>query len=104
MKASVAALALVAGIVAFNFVDDLFSKQAETEAELATNQGDAAIQSGRDAVETVGAVNERIVERFHTTERTIQEVENAKDIDSAHAAGIDGLCVGFGVCPQDPVQ
>lgn len=105
LKAASIALAVLGAVLVWNFVDDYFSKEAETRAELSENQADAALESGKDAVDTIGRVNERITERFHTTERIINEVENAEDFDSAHAIGIDGLCnITTNLCPQDPMQ
>ena len=104
VKLAILALVAVLGFLAFNFVDDLFSKEAETKAELAQNQSDAAIQSGQDAVNTVTNQYTREIERYETVKTIEKEVNNAQDFDSAHAAGSNGLCVNFGVCSEDPVQ
>ena len=100
VKMIVIAVALVLGLLAFNFAQDLFSKKNEVRAELSEKQTEAAIQSGENAVNTVTNNYTREVIRNETV-RTIQnEVNNAQDFDSAHRAGADGLCLNFGICSE----
>ncbi len=87
--------------LAYNFVDDWFSKDDEVRAELSENQAEVAIESGVDTVTTVTNQYEREIERTETV-RVIQgRVNEAPDFDSAHAAGADGLCQNYSVCPED---
>ena len=72
-------------------------KRAQTEAELNANRGDAAIESGRDAVNTVGnrAAAEDAIDR--TTQENSDAIRSAEGADdrvnpSVHNAGVDGLC------------
>lgn len=103
---------LVIGVVivafaflAWNFVDDYFSKDDEVKAEIATNQTDAAIASGKDTVTTINNQHTREIIRTDTV-RTVQgKVNEAPDAHSAHTAGVDGLCVvSPDLCPEDGVQ
>lgn len=103
-KLVILAIVGVLGFVAFNFVDDLFSKEEEVAAEVNEERADAAIESGEDAVNTVTNVHTKEVERYETVRTITKEVNDAQDFDSAHDAGANGLCVGFGVCPDDDVQ
>jgi hypothetical protein len=98
------AITAVLLLVAYNFVDDLFSKEDEVRAELSENQADAAIESGVDAVNTVTTQHTREVERHETVRIIEREVNDAKDFDSAHDAGSRGLCDHFGVCSEERMQ
>jgi type 1 glutamine amidotransferase len=90
--------------LAYNFVDDFFSKEDEVKAEISQNQADAAVESGKDAVNTVTNQYTKEIERTETVRVIQNEVNNAKDFHSAHAAGASGLCDNFGVCSQEQVQ
>lgn len=103
-KVVVVILAALFIFLAYNFVDDLFSKGDETSAELSENQAEAAVESGRDAVNTVTNQYTREVERTETVRVIQNEVNNAQDFHSAHTAGASGLCVNFGICSEDQVQ
>lgn len=104
LKLAILALVAALGFVAYTFVDDLFSKEAETKAEISENQAEAAIESGQDAVNTVTNTYTKEIERRETVRTITNEVNNAQDFDSAHAAGSRGLCDGFGVCAEDALQ
>lgn len=103
-KAGVVAFAILFAFLAYNFVDDFFSAGTERMNEVVENQSEAAIESGQDAVNTVTNQYTREIERTHTVERIIDEVNNAEDISAAHDAGSRGLCLNFGICAEDPVQ
>ena len=90
-------LVAIALIWAFTFVRGLIVGSAEVEAELATNQADAAIESGQDAVETVGQNNEQAENTEDKVEGIQNDVNQAPDSDSADRAGRNGLCVQFGI-------
>jgi len=98
------AVVAVAGLLVYNFVDDLMTKDKEVAAEVAEERNDAAIESGQDAVNTVTEINRREVERYETVRTIEKEVNNAQDFGSAHDAGARGLCVNFGVCSDDDMQ
>lgn len=93
----VGAVAIVL-IVAFFSVRAWFIGDSKIEARVATEQAGAAIESGQDAVETVGQNQDKA----HETEGKVEGVQNnvnaANDTDTADRAGRDGLCVQFGVC------
>jgi hypothetical protein len=99
----VAALALFI-FLAYNFVDDLFSKEDEVRAELSENQAEAAVESGKDAVSTITIQNTRETERIETVRVIQNEVNNAQDFTTAHDAGSYGLCNSFGVCSEEQMQ
>lgn len=103
-KIVVVVLAALFIFLAYNFVDDLFSKDDEVRAELSENQTEAAVESGQDAVNTVTNQYTREVERTETVRVIQNEVNNAQDFHSAHAAGANGLCNNFGICAQEQVQ
>lgn len=88
--------------LAWNFVDDYFSKDDEVRAELSENQTEAAVESGKDTVTTINNQHTREIQRTETV-RVIQgQVNEAPDAHAAHTAGIDGLCVvSPDLCPQD---
>lgn len=87
--------------LAWNFVDDYFSKDDEVRAELSQNQAEAAVESGRDTVTTINNQHTREIQRTETV-RVIQgKVNEAPDAHAAHSAGIDGLCVvSPDLCPK----
>lgn len=92
-KLALGVAAVVFIFLAYNFVDDYFSKEAETKAELSEKQTEAAIQSGKDTVTTINNQHTREIERVETV-RVIQgKVNEAPDAHAAHTAGLDGLCV-----------
>lgn len=64
--------------LAYNFVDDFFSKDDEVRAELSENQTEAAVESGQDAVNTVTNQYTREVERTETVRVIQNEVNNAQ--------------------------
>lgn len=92
----VAALALT--VWAFTFVRGLFVGDLDTQAKLGTEQADAAIESGTDAVETIGNAGKR----DDTIDGKVKGIDNAIDqADDAGAADADlreRLCSEFGAC------
>lgn len=88
----------VALFLAYNFVDDLFSKKDEVKAELSQNQTDAAVKSGKDTVTTINNQHTKEIQRTETVRVIEGKVNEAPDVHSAHAAGTDGLCHDFGIC------
>ncbi len=70
---------------------------AKTEAKLATGQTGAAIASGADAANTVGAASARAAATDRTTMENADEIRSAPGADAAvsdgvHAAGMRALC------------
>lgn len=100
-KAIVALIAFGLAIWAFIFVSGLFVGDLATKAKLGTEQADAAIESGRDAVNTVGAAQRRDNATDKKVEGTRNEVNRATDGVGADRAGRDSLCVNFGICSDD---
>ena len=105
VKLAILAGLLVVGFLAYNFVDDYFSKGAETQAELSQNQTEAAIESGKDTVTTINNQHTREITRSETVRELQGRINEAPDAHSAHTAGIDGLCdITSSLCPEDVVQ
>jgi hypothetical protein len=84
LLSAVAAVALIAGLLGLRSCKS--AQTARTEAKLVKGQAGAALQSGSDAVETIGNASAREIE-IHTT---VQEGQNAINIapagDSNNAA------------------
>jgi nitrogen fixation protein FixH len=96
------ALALLAALVwAGLFVRGLFVGTAEIEADLATGQADAAIDSGKDAVGTVAGQSEKEAGRERAVDEMKGKVDEADNAGDAHAAGAGWLCEQFGVCDEE---
>lgn len=66
--------------------------QAETEAKLNKNQAGAAVESGKDAVETVGSRNTEDAAGNKTAEETKDAIAKSTDAAGVTGAGRDGLC------------
>lgn len=92
---------IIAAVWAFTFVRGLFVGTADVEAEIGANQAGAAIQSGQDAVESVGANQEQSNATKGKVKGVQNEVSQAKDGAGADAAARDGLCVQFGLCSKE---
>jgi hypothetical protein len=93
-----------AGFVGYNLWQA--GRTAKTENKLSTNQTGAALDSGKDAVNTVGAANNREI-GIDVRVKGVSDVirsnpSSAGQLDpSLHNAGIDGLC-GFAGYRSDP--
>lgn len=85
-------------VLAFNAISG--GARKATEQRIEANRNEAAIESGSDAVETVGAAGQRDAATDAKVQETQDEVDDAKDGASADAAGRNGLCVNFGLCPE----
>lgn len=94
-KIIIACAVAVALVAAFFGVRSIMRGDAPVRARLATEQADAALESGRDAVETVGANNEAENETDEKVEGIEHEVDQAIDGDGADRAGRNGLCQQF---------
>ena len=75
-----------------------FIGDANVRADLGNEQAGAAIESGADAVGTVGNNQDAADETRSSVEEIQNEVDEATDADSADRAGRDGLCLQFGIC------
>ena len=93
-----AILAAIAALWAVLFVYDLFTAGDKVKARLGANQTDAAIESGADAVDTVGAAGDRDDATDRNTKDITDDVQNADNAVDADAAGRDGLCSYFDLC------
>lgn len=100
-KAIAALIVLALAIWAFFFVRGLFVGDLATKAKLGTEQAGAALESGKDAVNTVGDAQRRDEATDNKVEGTQNDVNRATDGAGADRAGRDGLCVNFGICPDD---
>lgn len=100
-KAIVALAVLALAIWAFFFVRGLFVGDLATKAKLGTEQAGAALESGKDAVNTVGDAQRRDEATDKKVEGTQNDVNRATDGAGADRAGRDGLCLNFGICPDD---
>lgn len=90
-------LVLVLAIALFLTVRGWFVGSANVEADLANEQGDAALQSGQDAVENVGAQGAREDQIDNTTRENDREIRNAEGADAPvnpdlRDAGLRSLC------------
>jgi hypothetical protein len=68
------------------------ARSAKTTATLAKGQTGAAVESGHDAVETLGNTNAREAEGQKAVEETRREIDNASDVLGVVDAGRAGLC------------
>jgi hypothetical protein len=100
-KALVALALLLAAVLTFLFVRDLFTGTARTEAKLATGQADAALESGQDAATTVGQQAETEAARERSVADMQKDVNNADNPSDAHDAGAGWLCLNFGICAEE---
>jgi hypothetical protein len=100
-KTIAALIVLALAIWAFFFVRGLFVGDLATKAKLGTEQAGAALESGKDAVNTVGDAQRRDEATDKKVEGTQNDVNRATDGAGADRAGRDGLCLNFGICPDD---
>lgn len=94
---------LIAGALIWGglFVRSLIIGDKAVKARLGTEQTDAALKSGRDAVNTAGDVAKGADELDKQAGETKSEVDQAEDTHGAHSAGSSGLCDDFGICAAD---
>lgn len=86
---AVVLLLLFAG---YQAVKHFFTSGVKTEAKLGKNQTNAAIESGHDAVETVGNRQAADAEGQKTVQETKDAINNATDAGGVTDAGRSGLC------------
>ena len=67
-------------------------KSARVKAELGENTTEAAIESGGDAVDTVGEAQAREDESGRKVKHAEDAIDRAPDAGAADAAARDGLC------------
>lgn len=95
-------LAIATGVVIFAawwIVTSLIGgKTAKTEARLSENQAEAAMESGTDAVETVGEQSKAEAARERSVAAMQKDVDDAETVSDAHAAGASWLCVNYNIC------
>lgn len=82
-------------LAAFFSVRSMFRGDSPTRARLAVEQAAAALESGRDAVETVGANNSAENQIDQKVKEIEHEIDQAIDGDGADRAGRNGLCQQF---------
>ncbi len=91
-------LALGAWWVVSTFIS---GKTAKTEARLSEKQAEAAMESGTDAVETVGEQSRAETSRERSVAAAQKDVEDAETVSDAHAAGAGWLCVNYNICGHE---
>ena len=96
-KAIVAVLVAIAAIWALMFIRDLFVGSKDVEAKLGTNQAGAAIESGKDAVETADTFQEDSAD----IDNQVEDFENA--IDDARGAANDDAVARQRLCEQSNI-
>jgi len=96
-KIAVGVIAALLLWLAYNFVSDLFTGTAKVEARLGTEQAGAAIESGQDAVDTVGSNQDASDQTDDKVEGIQDDVDEADSSAGATSAGLGGLCEQFSV-------
>lgn len=94
-------IAVLAALYAVWFVYDLLTASGKVKGRLGENQAEAALESGQDAVSTVGKQGQTESDREKSVSQMKDKVDEAQDTAGAHAAGADFLCDSFGVCPEE---
>lgn len=92
---------LIIAIWAVLFLRGLLTAGARTEARLGSEQGRAAIESGRDAIGTAASARQREDDLDRKTKEIQDEVTRAPDGVSADIAGRNGLCDTYHICDED---
>jgi len=85
------AIALLA-VAVLGLAKCTYDRAAKTEIKLSKGQAGAAVQSGSDAVETLGNRMQADAAGDKVVTETKDEIHNANDSASATAAGRRGLC------------
>jgi hypothetical protein len=92
-------------IAASVWLYDTWTAKPKAEARLGKNQTGAAIESGGDAVNTVGAAGARETSIDGKVNDAQAKINAAPDASAADAAGRDGLCaVSDDLCSAKRVQ
>jgi hypothetical protein len=84
-----AAVAIVGTLVALRSCQS--AQTARTESKLAKGQAGAALQSGSDAVETIGNASAREAE-IHTTVQEVQNAINTAPAGDSNDAAVRAAC------------
>ncbi len=91
----------IAAIFALVFVYDLLTASDKVKGRLGENQTDAAVESGQEAVKTVGDQAETETKRNQSTKEMQDEVNKTDNASDAHTAGSSFLCDNFGICTEE---
>lgn len=83
---------LVAALIGWAITAMFGGKTEATRARVGENQTEAAIESGKDAVNSTGAVAAKEQERAASAAEAKEEIRNAKTARDADAAARRGLC------------
>ena len=98
-------IALVAVLIGWAITAMFGGKSAKVEAELGKNRTGAAIESGADAVNSVGDVETKADAREQSAEQAKGKIRDAKDARAGDAAAREWLCKqSADLCPKQPVQ
>lgn len=93
-------IAVLAALYAAWFAYDLLTSSGKVKGRLGENQTEAALESGQEAVSTVGNQGKAENDREKAVSKMKERVDEAQDTAGAHAAGSDFLCHDFGICPE----
>jgi hypothetical protein len=87
-------IAIVLGVIfaGYEIVKHFFTSGVKTEAKLGKNQTNAAINSGHDAVETIGNRQAEDEAGRQSVEETKNDIKNQTDAGGVTDAGRRGLC------------
>lgn len=87
-------VAVVLGVLfaVYQMVKHFFTSGVKTEVNLGKNQTNAAINSGHDAVETIGNRQASDEAGRQTVEETKDDIKNQTDAGGVTDAGRRGLC------------
>jgi hypothetical protein len=98
-------IALVIALIGWGVTALFGGKTAKVEADLGRERTGAAIQSGADAVNTVGDVEAESGERARSGEQVKGQIRDAKDARAGDVAARDWLCKQSpDLCPKQPMQ
>jgi hypothetical protein len=92
LKLGLRLLALVAALAFAWWLYSFVTASPKAEARLGKNTTEAAVQSGRDVVETVSGVADRERNLDKGTEDAARKIDEAPDAAGADAAGRERLC------------
>lgn len=86
---AIVALAVLVGL--YKAVDHYFTGDLKTEVNVGRSQTAAAVESGRQAVNTIGNRQQAELNGAATVEETHHEIDNATDPGGVTDAGLNGL-------------
>lgn len=91
----------LAALWALWFVYDLLTATNKVKAKLGENTTEAAIESGKDAVNSTGDQAAKENELKDKTEEMKNELDKTDNADDAHGVGSSFLCDTFDICAEE---